>query len=42
LSVVRGRLDLGKWQRVFLVELDGGQRRELALTMLGAGGVRDA
>jgi secondary thiamine-phosphate synthase enzyme len=40
LAVIRGRLDLGKWQRVFLVELDGGQRRELSLTMLGAGEAR--
>jgi secondary thiamine-phosphate synthase enzyme len=38
LSVVRGRLDLGRWQRVFLVEFDGGQSRELSLTMIGAGG----
>jgi secondary thiamine-phosphate synthase enzyme len=34
-SVVDGRLALGRWQRVFLVEFDGGQRRELGLTMTG-------
>ncbi len=35
ISVVGGALDLGRWQRVFLVEFDGGQRRELTLTMIG-------
>ena len=35
ISVVGGGLDLGRWQRVFLVEFDGGQRRELTLTMIG-------
>ena len=35
LSVVDGTLDLGRWQRVFLVEFDGGQRRELSVTMIG-------
>src|SRR5215467_4546278 len=34
-SVVDGALDLGRWQRVFLVEFDGGQRRELSVTMIG-------
>lgn len=35
LSVVNGGLDLGRWQRVFLVEFDGGQRRELSVTLVG-------
>src|SRR5262249_29451503 len=34
-SVVDGALDLGRWQRVFLVEFDGGQRREVSVTMVG-------
>jgi secondary thiamine-phosphate synthase enzyme len=34
--VTRGRLSLGRWQRVFLVEFDGGQHREVSLTLLGA------
>jgi len=37
--VLGGRLNLGRWQRVFLVEFDGGQHREIWLTMTG---VRDA
>ena len=28
-------LDLGRWQRVLLVEFDGGQRREIAVTLHG-------
>jgi secondary thiamine-phosphate synthase enzyme len=35
ISVVGGALDLGRWQRVFLVEFDGGQPREVTLTMIG-------
>jgi thiamine phosphate synthase YjbQ (UPF0047 family) len=31
-------MSLGRWQRVFLVDFDGGQRRELSLTLLGTGG----
>ena len=34
-SVVGGMLDLGRWQRVFLVEFDGGQHRELSVTLMG-------
>jgi thiamine phosphate synthase YjbQ (UPF0047 family) len=34
-SVVSGVLDLGRWQRVFFVEFDGGQRRELSVTLIG-------
>jgi secondary thiamine-phosphate synthase enzyme len=33
--VVSGALDLGRWQRVFLVEFDGCQKRELSVTLVG-------
>jgi thiamine phosphate synthase YjbQ (UPF0047 family) len=36
LNVVRGRLHLGVWQRVFLVELDGPRRREVSIMALGS------
>ena len=32
-----GQLSLGRWQRMFLVDFDGGQRREVSLTLMGAG-----
>ena len=35
LNVAGGRLLLGRWQRVFLVELDGPRERELSLLALG-------
>jgi secondary thiamine-phosphate synthase enzyme len=35
LTVVGGRLVLGRWQRVFLVELDGGRPRSLSILVLG-------
>jgi secondary thiamine-phosphate synthase enzyme len=35
LNVVQGRLVLGQWQRVFLVELDGPRERELSVVLLG-------
>ena len=35
LNVVDGRLQLGRWQRVFLVELDGPRTRDLSLLLLG-------
>jgi secondary thiamine-phosphate synthase enzyme len=35
LNVAGGQLQLGRWQRVFLVELDGPQRRELSVLLLG-------
>ena len=34
-AVANGRLALGRWQRVFLVDFDGGQRREILLTLMG-------
>lgn len=35
LNVVDGELRLGRWQRVFLLELDGGRERTVGLTGLG-------
>ncbi len=35
LSIVDGRLLLGRWQRVLFVELDGPQERQVAATLLG-------
>ena len=36
LNVLDGRLALGRWQRVFLVELDGPRSRDLSVVVLGA------
>jgi len=36
LHVVDGALWLGRWQRVFFVELDGPQRREMGALLMGA------
>jgi len=33
--VSQGALALGRWQRVLFVELDGAQRREIAVTLIG-------
>ncbi len=35
IPVADGQLSLGRWQRVLLAEFDGGQRREIAVAMLG-------
>jgi secondary thiamine-phosphate synthase enzyme len=35
LNVVDGELQLGRWQRVFLVELDGPRTRDASLLLLG-------
>jgi len=35
LNVVDGALQLGRWQRVFLVELDGPRTRDVSLLLLG-------
>lgn len=34
-AIVDGALALGRWQRVFLVEFDGPQRREVCVTVAG-------
>jgi thiamine phosphate synthase YjbQ (UPF0047 family) len=36
LNVADGKVDLGEWQSVFLVELDGPRRRTLSVQVLGA------
>ena len=36
LNVIDGRLQLGRWQRVFLAELDGPRAREISVLILGA------
>jgi secondary thiamine-phosphate synthase enzyme len=35
LNVVDGNLDLGRWQRIFLLELDQAKERSVSLTILG-------
>jgi secondary thiamine-phosphate synthase enzyme len=35
LNVAEGRLQLGRWQRVFLVELDGPRAREVSVLAVG-------
>jgi secondary thiamine-phosphate synthase enzyme len=35
LNVVAGRLQLGRWQRVFFLELDGPRTREVSVVVLG-------
>jgi secondary thiamine-phosphate synthase enzyme len=37
LNVVEGRLVLGRWQRVFFVELDGPREREVSVVFVGEG-----
>ena len=37
IPVAGGALGLGRWQRVFLVDFDGGQRREVSVTLMGDG-----
>ena len=38
LNVSRGRQQLGRWQRVFLVELDGPKARDMSVLVVGEGG----
>jgi len=38
INVARGQLLLGRWQRVFLVELDGPRERDISVLALGEGG----
>jgi secondary thiamine-phosphate synthase enzyme len=37
MNFAEGRLQLGRWQRVFLVELDGPRAREVSVLILGEG-----
>ena len=39
LNVVDGRLVLGRWQRVFLLELDGPRTREVTIVAVGESGL---
>jgi secondary thiamine-phosphate synthase enzyme len=36
INIVNGRLALGRWQRIFLVELDGPRDREMSALVMGA------
>jgi secondary thiamine-phosphate synthase enzyme len=38
LNVAAGRLQLGRWQRIFLVELDGPRSREVSVLLFGNAG----
>jgi secondary thiamine-phosphate synthase enzyme len=40
IPIARGALDLGKWQRIFLVELDSPRPREVILQVYGLVGVK--
>ena len=42
LPVVDGRLGIGRWQSVLLVELDGPRRREVLLQLIDTGGAASA
>jgi secondary thiamine-phosphate synthase enzyme len=35
LNIVEGRLALGRWQRIFLVELDGPRKRDVTVVAVG-------
>jgi secondary thiamine-phosphate synthase enzyme len=40
LTIRECRIQLGRWQRIFLVELDGGRARTVSITVLGTGAGR--
>ncbi len=40
LNIVAGRLELGRWQSVMLVELDGPRERTISITVMGFRGHR--
>ena len=35
-AIAAGELALGRWQRIFFVDFDGGQRRQVGVAVLGA------
>lgn len=37
LNVVNGKLDLGRWQSLFFLELDTARKRSISITILGTG-----
>lgn len=39
LTIVNGRLVMGRWQRVLLIELDGPRRRDVSIVVVGEGGL---
>ena len=41
LNVIAGELELGEWQRLFMVELDGPRTRTLSILMMGTNGRAD-
>ena len=38
LNVVEGKMQLGLWQRIFLVELDGARKRAISIAVMGMTG----
>lgn len=36
IPIIRGRLQLGQWQRIFVIELDHPRQREVLVQMMGA------
>lgn len=40
IAILDGALALGRWQRVFLLELDGPRPREVVISLMGVGGGR--
>ena len=40
LNVVDGKIQLGRWQRIFVVELDGPRERRVSVMVLGVGDER--
>jgi thiamine phosphate synthase YjbQ (UPF0047 family) len=34
-NILEGMLQLGRWQRIFLVELDGEREREVSVMIMG-------
>jgi secondary thiamine-phosphate synthase enzyme len=35
INIINGRLDLGRWQRIFFIELDCARERTVSVTLLG-------
>jgi secondary thiamine-phosphate synthase enzyme len=40
INVVNGRLQLGRWQRIFFVELDSARTRRISVMVMGQAGAR--
>ena len=39
-NVVDGRMNLGRWQRIFFIELDGPRQRNVSVMVMGQAGAR--